>query len=179
MKSSPEKLRKAVIRTKEWKLKNKEKHLAYERMAQKRSKEKWNQCRVNWRKNNQELVKAYAKKYREDEKNNPEKRIKRSLRKRLNFVVKYKSKIALELVGIPFPDFMKYMEGKFAKGMTWKNYGKVWHVDHIIPCKRFDFNKKEDQKRCFHYTNLQPLFASDNFKKQARIISPIQMNIAI
>ena len=49
--------------------------------------------------------------------------------------------------------------------MTWKNI----HIDHIIPCKKFDFSKKEDQKKCFHYTNLQPLFAKDNLKKGAKL----------
>ena len=43
--------------------------------------------------------------------------------------------------------------------MTWENYGKYWHIDHIVPCYYFDLLKEEEQKRCFHYTNLQPLFA--------------------
>ena len=43
--------------------------------------------------------------------------------------------------------------------MTWDNYGGYWHIDHIIPCCRFDLTKEEEQLKCFHYTNLQPLFA--------------------
>jgi hypothetical protein len=52
--------------------------------------------------------------------------------------------------------------------MTKENYGK-WHVDHIIPCAAFNFNNEEEQRRCFHYTNLQPLWAEENIKKGAQI----------
>ena len=51
--------------------------------------------------------------------------------------------------------------------MTWDNYGD-WHVDHIRPCCSFDLTKIEEQNICFHYTNLQPLWAEENFKKNGR-----------
>ena len=50
--------------------------------------------------------------------------------------------------------------------MTWENHGQYgWHVDHIKPCALFDLTKIEEQKKCFHYTNLQPLWWRDNIKK--------------
>ena len=48
--------------------------------------------------------------------------------------------------------------------MSWDNYGD-WHIDHIIPCAAFDLTDIEQQKKCFNYKNLQPLWAEENLKK--------------
>ena len=53
--------------------------------------------------------------------------------------------------------------------MSWDNYGTHgWHIDHIRPCASFDLSDEEQQKICFHYTNLQPLWAEDNLKKSKK-----------
>ena len=46
--------------------------------------------------------------------------------------------------------------------MSWENQGK-WHLDHIIPIS--SAKTEEDVIRLNHYTNFQPLWAEDNFKK--------------
>lgn len=51
--------------------------------------------------------------------------------------------------------------------MSWDNYGER-HVDHIKPCAKFDLSKPDEQRACFHYTNLQPLWAKDNIAKGCR-----------
>ena len=70
-----------------------------------------------------------------------------------------------ELVGCSLVELRKHLESQFKLGMTWENYGPVWHVDHIRPCASFDLSDPEQQKQCFHYTNLQPLWAADNLSK--------------
>ena len=70
-----------------------------------------------------------------------------------------------DLIGCSFNELRKHLESKFTEGMTWDNFGFGWHVDHIIPCWVFDLNDIEEQKKCFHYTNLQPMRAMDNFNK--------------
>ena len=95
-------------------------------------------------------------------------RIIQSLRTRHWYFLKgiCKSYSTMKLLGVPNREFyLKYLEDKFKPGMTWKNYGKVWQIDHIIPCASFNpFNKKH-HKILFHYTNHQPLFVFENLSK--------------
>lgn len=76
-----------------------------------------------------------------------------------------KSNKTLKLVGCTAKELKTYLEAKFTKGMTWDNYGKgndKWNIDHIKPCSSFDLTNEEEQKKCFHYTNLQPLWSVIN-----------------
>jgi hypothetical protein len=80
----------------------------------------------------------------------------------------YKS---IELLGCSPQEARQYLESKFQDGMSWDNYGLYgWHIDHVIPCDAFDLTDPEQQKQCFHYTNLQPLWADDNLKKSNKVI---------
>lgn len=64
-------------------------------------------------------------------------------------------------------EFKTHLAALFRPGMTWENYG-IWHVDHIKACAKFDLSLPAQQKICFHYSNLQPLWALDNIRKGAR-----------
>jgi hypothetical protein len=75
-----------------------------------------------------------------------------------------------DLIGCDISWLKEWLELHFREGMTWQNYGRIWHIDHIRPCAVFDLTKVEEQEKCFHWTNLQPLFAKENIKKGAKII---------
>ncbi len=84
------------------------------------------------------------------------------IRNRIRSAIKRDSRRSksIELLGCDI-DFLKsYLESKFLLTMSWNNYGSIWHIDHIRPCASFDLTDPEQQKICFHYTNLQPLFAT-------------------
>ncbi len=50
------------------------------------------------------------------------------------------------------------------------NYkGSEYHIDHIRPCASFNLKDFKEQRKCFHYTNLQILSADDNLKKSNNI----------
>lgn len=44
-----------------------------------------------------------------------------------------------------------------------------WHIDHIIPCDYFNLVNIEQQRICFHYLNLQPLWEVENIKKNNNV----------
>ena len=75
-----------------------------------------------------------------------------------------KSTKTFDLVGCSVDNLWFWLESRFQPGMTRENYGE-WHVDHIKAVANFDLEDEEEQKKCFHYTNLQPLWAEDNLKK--------------
>lgn len=125
---------------------------------------------MEWRKNNREEI---NRKKRERRQNDIGFRIACNLRKRLSFLVRKasisKTEQTLDLLGCPMPDFLEYLKSKFSNGMSFENYGE-WHLDHILPCDMFDLTIRGDRERCFHYTNLQPLWASENRIKSNKLI---------
>lgn len=71
-------------------------------------------------------------------------------------------------IGCSFEFLLGYLEAMFHDGMTWENHGKGkddWQIDHIIPVNTFDLTKEDEQRKCFHYTNLRPLWAKDNWRR--------------
>jgi len=80
-----------------------------------------------------------------------------------------KSRRTMKLVGCSVPKLRQHLEAQFTEGMTWDNHGE-WHIDHIKPCASFDLTDAEQQRECFNYTNLQPLWARDNLSKGAKTL---------
>jgi len=95
-------------------------------------------------------------------------RMKLNLRHRLRDYLfgESKGKRTMEIVGLDKKEFKLYIQSKFTEGMSWENYGK-WHLDHIKPlCQAKDNN---DALLLNHYTNLQPLWAEENLKKNRKL----------
>jgi len=79
------------------------------------------------------------------------------------------SKSTYEMIGCTPQELRDYIETKFVDGMSWDNYGPIgWHIDHIIPLSSTKI--KEEIIKLNHYTNLQPLWATDNLKKGSKIL---------
>lgn len=83
--------------------------------------------------------------------------------------VSEKSARTMELLGCNGAVARAHIERQFVAGMTWENHGE-WHVDHIKPLASFDLTRADEQRKAFHYTNLQPLWAKDNRAKWAKVM---------
>ena len=127
----------------------------------------------DWKKKNYNHVKKYNKDYSYHRRNTDIYfRILNNLRTRLRQSVKTNSKkdSTLNLVGCSISFLRKHLENQFKEGMTWDNYGRNgWHIDHMIPCAAFNLTKEEEQRKCFHWSNLQPLWEFDNLSKGSKI----------
>lgn len=73
------------------------------------------------------------------------------------------------IVGYTGYDFRQHMESLFIDGMSWDNYG-LWHIDHIKPSSYFQYDSEFNPlfKECWSLSNLQPLWAIDNWHKGGR-----------
>jgi len=91
-----------------------------------------------------------------------------SIRRRVNKYIESEIKNAstIEFLGCSIEDLKIHLESKFTSRMNWKNHSRFgWHIDHIRPCSTFDLSDPDQQKQCFHYTNLQPLWWNENIAK--------------
>jgi hypothetical protein len=83
------------------------------------------------------------------------------------------------LIGCDTRQLARHLEAKFKKGMSWENYGTHWHVDHIVPCSKFDHTIPAHVRQCWHYSNLQPLEAKANLAKSSRILNDTQLSLTL
>lgn len=75
----------------------------------------------------------------------------------------------INLIGCSYDELKRHIEKQFTPGMTWeKCFSGEIHLDHIRPCASFDLTDNAQQMECFHYTNLQPLWAQENLRKHAK-----------
>jgi len=168
-------------------MRDKEKQREYNRNYYQANKKEAAEKQRAYRATRKAETAAYQKKYREEHKEERREyarnyafamrqidigfRVKNNMRSRLYTAIKdqntTRDSTTMNLTGCSVDALISHLESQFAEGMTWDNYGE-WHVDHIRPCASFDLSLDREQKKCFHYMNLQPLWAEDNRRKSAK-----------
>lgn len=144
-----------LSKQKEWLADNKEKRNKQQREYSYKNRDKRNEYLKNKRKEDIQF------------------RIRKNIRDRMRAAMdgRSKSEHTMKLLGCSIEELKIHLEKQFTTGMGWDNYGKKgWHIDHILPCASFDLTNLDEQIKCFHYSNLQPLWAKDNYKKRDKII---------
>jgi len=158
----------------------KENKIEYQKKYIKDNKEKVSNYNKKWIENNKNKISTYGKEWREKNKNkineynkqkykeNIQYKLKNILRSRFHDLLKKNKKetSVINLIGCSIKEFKLYLEQQFLYEMNWENHGEIWEIDHIKPCSSFDLTKIEEQHKCFHYTNMQPLFKTTEIAKQ-------------
>jgi len=117
----------------------------------------------------------WVREYRAERKNNDPtflmmQRLRERMHKALRQANSKKKSHMMDSIGCT-PEFLvNYLKVRFKPGMTWDNYGSEWHIDHVRPLADFDLSKKSEQLKANHYTNLQPMWATENLAKSNKIL---------
>ena len=131
------------------------------------NKEKIIEKNSEYQKKNKKSIIEYKRNYEKNRRLTDEGfRIKDNLRARLYIALKGNNKSAstLQLLGCSIEFLRNYLENTKVEGKDYSNA----HIDHIRPCASFDLTDPEQQRECFHYTNLQWLPAKENLSKGAK-----------
>jgi len=113
-------------------------------------------------------------KWRNSVKETPKYKLINAVRSRLSEYLKQrgydKDKNTFKVIGCTPDELRQHIEKQFTEGMSWGNYGhETWHIDHIIPIS--SGKNKDEIYRLSHYSNLQPLWAEENYEKSNKIIN--------
>ena len=154
---------KAKTRDAKWRAENPERTKALNAKQRANNPEKVKQRNAKQRAKNPGYWNDYHKQRKAKD---PLYRLQYNMRSMGNRVVKQlalgkKPACTLKWQGCSADELKDYFESLFQEGMTWDNYGE-WHVDHIHPVCSFS---AEEWEQINHYTNLQPLWAADNYSK--------------
>ena len=155
----------------EWAKNNADKRRMYAENYKMRNREKVlerkRECQKNFRINNPELVRLRGREYY---KNNPERYfVRTSLARIVQYMRNKDNRSAVEIVGYGYEKLRSRLECQFKDGMSWDNYGE-WHIDHKKPVSRFIEQGITDPAIINALSNLQPLWAKDNFTKSNKWI---------
>lgn len=163
----------SAARAKRWREENEDRVKARSAAYREKNRQELNTKQLEYYRANKEKVIAYqgkyiSRKYKEDHLF----AVRMICRRRLLFAMAkggYKKSSKTEtILGCSFQKLVKYIESKFLPGMTWQNRGMFgWHLDHIIPLS--SASCAEEIEKLSHYTNLQPLWAEDNWSKGAKL----------
>jgi hypothetical protein len=158
-----------------WKARNKVKVAEYNKVYKSDNKEEISTYNHHYNKDNRETIqkRQTANYYKYGYNENENYKIARNMRKRFRDLLQKndveKDTSALTILGCSLDTFKTWLSSCFEERMTFKNYGEVWHMDHVVPCALFDLTVEQERLKCFHWTNIKPMFAIENLKKNARL----------
>lgn len=109
------------------------------------------------------------RKCRDCERDDPKEKMKRYVRTRIyNCLLHRKSKSSIEYLGCGTDEYQTWIT-TYNPELSLDNYGKVWHIDHVIPISLFNLDLQTQCDIAFNWRNTMPLLARENLAKCNRI----------
>jgi len=128
------------------------------------------QCRYCYLIKDKSKFRANRRKCTDCERDDPKEKFKRYVRTRIyNCLLKRKSKSSIEYLGCSTDNYISWIL-HHTSDYNLDNYGKVWHVDHVIPVSKFDLDNQDEQLLAFNWRNTMPLSCKENLQKNNKII---------
>jgi hypothetical protein len=124
-----------------------------------------------YRLQNKDKIRMYFKTYTRTVKSKVFTNLRKRLVNTVNSIDGSKTEATVKLLGCS-KKFLKdwIMFNCNIDGYVFEDYGKVWNLDHVVPCNAFDFENDLDVQCCFNWTNVRPLDKQKNSSKQDYII---------
>ena len=157
-------MRRLERRRKTERIRNDPVRLAHYKRSKKQSKKR---KLIRWRSTPEGRLKIKLKNAKN--RKTPSERIRRSQHNIIKRCVMSSSMSTSKRVGCSMVQLRAYLESQFVSHMSWANYGRAWHIDHIIPLASFNLSSESEIKKACHYTNLRPLWAKANIRKSDKI----------
>jgi hypothetical protein len=104
--------------------------------------------------------------------NNIQFRLSKIYRNRLNSYIKSEND-NMKYLKCTLMELKNFIEVQFIENMSWNNKGDIWELDHVIPISKFNLELPEHVETCFHWTNLKPIYKSENRIKSNKIFEKI------
>lgn len=154
-------------RCRTYKLNNPKRIASYNKMWKKTHREDVSEYNREYNIANRETIRIrQTKRLRERRKNDVRYKMSVVLRNRLRKFYTGERPQTMKLVGLSMEKFVEWIAFNFSPDMSWENHGTVWHIDHLVPCSWFDLTRLKERKICFHWTNMRPLKAEINLRRQ-------------
>lgn len=162
-----------AITDKKYQERNKEARKEYTRNHYLKNKDTYRLKMIDYREKNKDSLRVIKRAYKVNRlDSDPIYKLKFNLSTLIRNVIKnggYKKKAKTrEVLGADWDTVKLHIESMFTNEMTWENQGR-WHFDHIIP---ISLAKNESEVLALnHYTNLRPLWGSENIAKSNKLPS--------
>ena len=152
----------------EWKARNKQKVADYNKIYKAENREIISEYNAQYNLDNRaEIQKRSTANHNRLLREDPNFKMAKNLRARIREALKGNPKVdhTLILLGCSLDFFRAWFTYCFTEDMNFDNHGEIWHIDHTIPCSKFNLINEEQQRQCFHWTNMKPMYAKENLKK--------------